>query len=162
MWAAAAVWCTALLRRVRNNGPLPWPNGQRSQTLLAASCKEASMNTPESLSDMVSDLIRRGLPVDYSERAAAEFTDHYRDLVEELQASGWSESQASVEASQRLGDPRTLAKKTVREYQRRYLCARWPLITFIVAPIPTILAAWLATGYSILGVIKVLGLLGCA
>jgi hypothetical protein len=50
----------------------------------------------------------------------------------------------------------------VREFQRRYWCARRPLITFLVAPIPTVIAAWIATGYSILGVIKVLGLLGCA
>jgi hypothetical protein len=120
------------------------------------------MNTPESLSGVVSDLIRRGLPVDYAERAAAEFTDHHRDLVEELQAAGWSDSQASTEASRRLGDLRALTKKTAREYQRRHWCARWPFLTFLLAPIPTVVAAWIATGYSILGVIKVLGLLGCA
>ena len=120
------------------------------------------MNKPDVLSGMVPELIRRGLPVEYAQRAASEFADHYRDLAEELQATGLSESQASTEASRRLGDPRSLAKKTVREYQRRYWCARWPLITFLLAPIPTVIIGWLATAYSILGVIKVLGLLGCA
>ena len=94
------------------------------------------MNTPESLNGMVSDLIRRGLPADYATRAAAEFSDHHRDLVEELQASGLSESQATTEASHRLGDSRTLVKKTVREYQRRFWCGRWPLLMFLFGPIP--------------------------
>jgi hypothetical protein len=107
------------------------------------------MNTPKSLSRMVSDLVRRGLPSEYAQRAAAELVDHHRDLVEELQASGWSESQASTEASRRLGDPQTITKKTVREYQRRFWCARWPLITFLIAPIPTLVAAWFALAYSV-------------
>jgi hypothetical protein len=103
------------------------------------------MNTPEALIGMVSDLIRRGLPADYAERTAAEFADHYRDLVEELRDSGWSESHAATEATRRLGDSRTLVKKTVREYQRRYLCGRWPLITFLLGPIPLLLLSWIAT-----------------
>ncbi len=107
------------------------------------------MNTPEVLNAMVSDLVRRGLPSEYARRAAAEFADHHRDLVEELQASGWSESQASTEASRRLGDPQTLTKKTVREYQRRFWCARWPLITFLIGPIPTLMVAWYALALSI-------------
>jgi hypothetical protein len=107
------------------------------------------MNTPESLNGMVSDLIRRGLPVEYAERAAAEFADHHRDLLEELRATGWSESQAATEASRRLGDSRKLVKKTVREYQRRYWCARWPLITFFLAPIPILLLSWIATTFAI-------------
>jgi hypothetical protein len=119
------------------------------------------MNTPESLNGMVSDLIRRGLPSEYAQRAAAEFADHHRDLVEELQAAGFSESQAQTEASHRLGDTRTLVKKTTRGYQQRFWCARWPLITFLLAPLPTFIAVWLISGYSILGVIKLLGLLGC-
>ena len=32
-------------------------------------------------------------------------------------------------------------KKTVREYQRRYWCGRWPLITFLLGPIPLLLLA---------------------
>jgi hypothetical protein len=103
------------------------------------------MNKPEVLDGMVSDLIRRGLPADYATRAAAEFADHHRDLVEELQATGLSESQATTEASKRLGNARTLMKKTVREYQRRYWCARWPLVTFLLAPIPLLLLSSAAT-----------------
>ena len=83
------------------------------------------MNKPESLSGMVSELIRRGLPAAYAERAVAELVDHRQDLLEELKATGISESQADTETVERLGSPRMLVKKTVREYQRRYWCGRW-------------------------------------
>jgi hypothetical protein len=102
------------------------------------------MNTPESLNGMVSGLVRRGLPLDYAERAAAELADHHRDLVDELRRTGLTESQATTEASQRLGDSRTLVKKTIREYQRRYWCARWPLITFLLGPIPILFFTYVA------------------
>jgi hypothetical protein len=35
-------------------------------------------------------------------------------------------------------------KKTVREYQRRFWCGRWPLITFLLGPIPLLILTWLA------------------
>jgi hypothetical protein len=102
------------------------------------------MNTPESLNGIVSDLVRRGLPVDYAERAAAELADHHRDLADELRHTGWNESEALTEASRRLGDSRTFVKKTVREYQHRYWCARWPLITFLLGPIPILFLTYVA------------------
>lgn len=105
------------------------------------------MNRPELHFDILPELIRRSLPADYAERAADELADHHRDLIDELQATGLSESQASTEASRRLGDSRTLVKNTVRAYQRRYWCARWPLITFLIAPLPTLLAAWFVVSW---------------
>lgn len=97
-------------------------------------------------------LIRRGLPADYAERAAMELADHHRDLVSELRATGLSESQAADEALCRLGDARALVKKTVREYQRRYWCGRWPLLTFLFGPISLMLLAWVATGLLVFGI----------
>ena len=49
--------------------------------------------------------------------------------------AGLDEVAASTEAVRRLGDSRTLVKKTVREYQRRFWCGRWPLLTFLLGPI---------------------------
>jgi hypothetical protein len=103
------------------------------------------MTTSNSPPDLVSQLIRRGLPVEYAQRAAAEIADHHRDLIDELQAAGISQSQAASEASHRLGDQRTLIKKTVREYQRRHWCGRWPLLTFLIAPIPFTTLTWFTT-----------------
>jgi hypothetical protein len=68
--------------------------------------------------------------------------DHHRDLVDELSAAGMNEPQAVAEASRRLGDPRTLVENAVCQYQRRFWCARWPLITFLIAPLPVLLATW--------------------
>lgn len=105
---------------------------------------EAHDHSP--LAGLAATLVRRGLPIDYAHRAAAEIADHHRDLTDEFCASGMSESQAESEAAQRLGDTRTLVKKTVREYQRRHWCGRWPLLTFSFGPIAMLLLAWIATG----------------
>jgi hypothetical protein len=51
-------------------------------------------------------------------------------------------------------------KKTVREYQRRYWCARWPLITFLLGPIPMVMAAWYALGLAVYVVVVILSKLG--
>lgn len=118
------------------------------------------MNTLESLNGMTSELMRRGLPADYAQRAACELADHHRDLVDELQAGGMNDSEVTTEASRRLGNSQTLVKKTVREYQRRYWCGRWPLITFLLAPVPALIAAWTATAFAVFLVVYVLTKLG--
>jgi hypothetical protein len=114
------------------------------------------MNTPESLNGLVSDLIRRGLPADYATRAATEMSDHHCDLVEELQGGGLSESQATTEASHRLGNSHSLVKKIVREYQRRFWCGRWPLLWFLFGPLPVAIAVWFATGLAVWLTVSVL------
>ncbi len=101
--------------------------------------------TPAPLDHLAADLVRRGLPVEYAQRAAAELADHHRDLVAELRATGLDEAAASAEASRRLGDSHSLVKKTVRAYQRRYWCGRWRWTMFVFAPIPLLFVAWLGT-----------------
>jgi hypothetical protein len=118
------------------------------------------MNTPESLNDLHAKLIRRGLPADYAERAAAEIADHYCDLVAEFEAAGVGELQAANEAHRRLGDERTLVKKTVREYQRRYWCARWPLVTFLLAPLPMWIATYIIVALIVRGALSGLASIG--
>lgn len=102
------------------------------------------MNTPESLREFSCELVRRGLPVEYSRRAAEELADHHRDLIEELQGTGMDEADAAVVATERLGETKSLVKKTVRAYQQRHWCGRWPAVTFFLAPIPLVLLAWMA------------------
>jgi hypothetical protein len=101
------------------------------------------MNSPESRREFANELIRRGLPVEYSHRAAEELADHHRDLIEELQALGMNETDAVGAATERLGETKSLVKKTVRAYQRRYWCGRWPTVTFLLAPIPLVFLAWM-------------------
>jgi hypothetical protein len=118
------------------------------------------MNTPESLNGLHAKFIRLGLPAEYAQRAASEIADHYCDLMTELEATGMSAAQATTEAECRLGDEHLLVKKTVREYQRRYWCARWPLVTFFIAPIPAMIATWFACGWSLYFVVFFLSNLG--
>jgi hypothetical protein len=108
--------------------------------------------TPAPLEHIAVDLIRRGLPIDYAQRAAAELVDHHRDLVAELQNAGVDESAALAEASRRLGDSHTLVKKTVREYQRRHWCGRWPLMTFLLGPLPAMCLVSLAIALVLMGI----------
>lgn len=100
------------------------------------------MSKHAALEGMASALVRQGVSAEYAERVAAEFTDHHRDLTEELQSAGFSEAHAAEEATRRLGDARTLGKKTLREYQRRYWCGRWRWATFLFGPLPLMIVAW--------------------
>ena len=102
--------------------------------------------TPAVLEHVATDLVRRGLPVDYALRAAAELGDHYRDLVAEMCAEGFDEAAASVEALRRLGNARSIMRKTVREYQSRFWCGRWPLLTYLLGPILILAVVWVAIG----------------
>lgn len=100
--------------------------------------------TPVALEHVAADLVRRGLPVDYAERATTELTDHHRDLVAELRANGIDNTAADAEAANRLGDSHALVRKTVREYQRRHWCGRWPLLSFILGPVLLVFFTWSA------------------
>jgi len=107
------------------------------------------MNMPLTFDGLYAKFVRRGLPADYARRATSEIVDHYADLMIELRAAGMNEPEATAEAERRLGDQHTVVKKTVREYQKRYWCARWPLITFLLAPIPVLIASWYAFGLAV-------------
>ena len=120
------------------------------------------MNMPSALDGIIAQLIRRGLPAEYAERAGAELVDHYGDLVTEQRAAGLDEPAAAVEAARRLGDSRLLVRKTVREYQRRYWCGRWPLLTFLLGPFFTIAALWLTIGIAMSAMSTVAGWCGLA
>jgi len=106
------------------------------------------------------ELVRRGLPVDYAERAGTELADHFGDLAAELVASGLDEAAASQEAARRLGPQRMLVKKTVRAYQRRHWCGRWPLVSFVLAPIPAFICAWFVASLVSIQTYKVFGRAG--
>jgi hypothetical protein len=108
--------------------------------------------TPAVLEHVAADLVRRGLPIDYAQRAAAEFIDHRRDLLSELCAAGLDEVAADEEASRLLGDTRMLVEKTVREYRRRFWCGRWPLMTFLLGPLPTMCLVSLAIALILTGI----------
>lgn len=118
------------------------------------------MNSPESLRELTDQLVRRGLPMEYSRRAAEELADHYRDLVEEGQSIGLTESASQAAARERLGNTKSLIKRTVRAYQRRHWCGRWPIVTFALGPIGILIAAWVSSSFLLVGIGKLSDAIG--
>jgi hypothetical protein len=108
--------------------------------------------TPAAPESLAAELVRRGLPAEYAQRAASEFADHQLDLVNELKLNGIDEIAARAEASRRLGDDRMLVRKTVREYRQRCWCGRWQLLTFLLAPIPALCLLWLGMAAILVGI----------
>jgi hypothetical protein len=96
----------------------------------------------EPLRKLQAGLLRRGLPEDYVKRAVQELADHHADL-REAQQPGMTGGEAV--AWQELGDVDRLGDELVRKYHARSFAGRHPLLTFVVAPLPTILAMWSAT-----------------
>lgn len=110
------------------------------------------MNAHESqepMESLAAELIRRGLPPDYAQRAAAELAEHRRDLVEELVSQGGAANAAEAAADRRLGEPRELVRKLAREYRRRTLAGRWPIATFVVSPLLTAYASWVLAALAV-------------
>ena len=99
----------------------------------------------QSLDTLRFHLTQRGLPPDYVERSVGELADHHADLVAELRAKGQSSDAASSDAAMRLGDTRKLASRIVRDYQRRTWRGRWPLVSYLLLPIPLLLIGWVVS-----------------
>lgn len=102
------------------------------------------MKTQTLLSVFQNELVRRGLPAGYARDAAEEVADHHRDVVEELCASGMATVNVEAVALERLGDVHRLVKKSVRAYQRRHWCGRWPLVTFLLGTPIALFLSWSA------------------
>ena len=105
------------------------------------------MHTQELRSlELYRDLIRRGLPEGYAQRITDELHDHHSDLVAELSKSdGTNQGDLEQKAESRLGRPASLAKHIARDYRRRSWCGRWPLISFVLLPLPLLFVGWIAT-----------------
>jgi hypothetical protein len=110
--------------------------------------------------NFAAELVRRGLPNDYAQRAAAELADHRADLIRELEATGIDSNTAAQESIRRLGDDRSILKKTVREFQRRYWCGRWPLVSFVLAPVPSFVGTWFLTSWLSISMYQAVGHIG--
>lgn len=82
------------------------------------------------------DLIRRGLPPGYVTRLIRELEDHRADLAERGRAAGPG-------ADGPLGRPGDLADLIVAQYRARSAFGRHPVLTFLIAPAPLVMTAWL-------------------
>jgi hypothetical protein len=98
------------------------------------------------------ELARRGLPRAYIERLVAELDDHLTDLLEERSSPMGAARKLQIEADnlqQRFGDPAQLAVFAAEEYHSRTFWGRHPLVTFLFAPLPLLIAMWMAYVFTV-------------
>jgi hypothetical protein len=102
------------------------------------------MNCHLSLTSLRTKLLQRGLPRDYVERAIAEWSDHQEDTLANSAQSVGDVSNDHIAATFELGSESVLLTRTIAEYRRRFFVGRHPVWTFLVAPWPSLLVAWIA------------------
>jgi hypothetical protein len=101
------------------------------------------------------ELQRQRLPRAYVERLLAELDDHVVDLQDERQTDMKTAGKPETEAANKqlasvlnidglLGDPAQLAAFAEQQYRRRSFLGRHPIITFLIAPLPLVLAGIVA------------------
>lgn len=92
------------------------------------------------------ELVRHGLPRAYIERLLSELDDHFVDLLEERNSPMGAARKLQFEESgtndlqQLLGQPAQLAVFAAEQYHARSFWGRHPVVTFVVAPLPLLLA----------------------
>lgn len=106
--------------------------------------------TTQSFDTIRNTLHRRGLPPHYIRRVVEELEDHRLDIAGELAVT----DQTDTSDLERLGDLDTLAESFVDRYHNQTFAGRHPFVTFVLAPIPVVLAAWATLLLVLLGVIK--------
>jgi hypothetical protein len=103
------------------------------------------MASQSSRDELRSELRRQGLPRAYITRLLAELDDHYEDLLEERSTSMGAARKLQLEQDdlhERLGEPAQLALFAAEQYHARSFWGRHPLVTFLVAPLPLLMATW--------------------
>lgn len=106
------------------------------------------LNHDEHRDQLRTELARRGLPRAYINRLVWELDDHLLDLLEErnstMGAARKLQPQLEQDAQQQLGDSTQLAIFAANQYHSRTFWGRHPLVTFLFAPLPLLLATWWA------------------
>jgi hypothetical protein len=102
------------------------------------------MDIRQSLEQLVREMRRRGLPRPYIQRYVEELSDHINDFVEERSNAMSKEAHGSTDLPPRIGDPIRLAQVAAAEYRRANFWGRHPIVTFLLAPIPLVVVAWIA------------------
>jgi hypothetical protein len=105
------------------------------------------------------ELRRRGLPSDYVERLAAEYDDHFNDLLEERSidmgaARKLQNDQVNLE--QRLGEPAQLAFFAAEQYHARNFWGRHPLVTYLLGPLPLLVLCFVVYGLAFWAAMRVI------
>src|SRR6266850_859778 len=104
------------------------------------------MASHPSRDELRSELRRQRLPRAYITRLLAELDDHYEDLLEERSTSMGAARKLQLEQDdlrQRLGEPAQLALFAAEKYHARSFWGRHPLVTYLLGPLPLLIAMWI-------------------
>ncbi|MBN1589961.1 MAG: hypothetical protein JW888_10635 [Pirellulales bacterium] len=94
------------------------------------------------------ELARQGLPARHIDRLMEELADHRSDFMEENEMD--TENDCLEACETRLGRPEEVAEAAVANYRRARFVGRHPWLTFLVAPIPTVVLTWTVSFLTIL------------
>jgi hypothetical protein len=121
------------------------------------------MDNRPSYDKLRSELARRGLPRAYIERLVTELDDHYTDLLEERSTSMGAARKlqpSSDDVQDRLGDPIQLAIYAAEQYHARSFWGRHPLVTYLIAPLPLLVACFVGYGLAFIALCFVIEFVG--
>jgi hypothetical protein len=129
---------------------------------------ESTMENQLSHEELRSELRRNGLPTAYIERLVAELDDHFTDLLEERSTSMGAARKLQLEPEnleqddlqQRLGEPAQLALFAAEQYHARSFWGRRPLVTYLLGPLPLLVACFVAYGMAFWAVSSVVSFIG--
>jgi hypothetical protein len=116
--------------------------------------------------ELRNQLRRQGLPRAYVERLLGELDDHFNDLLEERNSSMGAarklqnEPSESSELQNRLGEPTQLALFAAEQYHGRTFWGRHPVITYLLVPLPLLIAMFAGYVVSLMSVGYCIGTVG--
>jgi hypothetical protein len=113
--------------------------------------------------ELRAELLRRGLPRTYIARLIAELDDHFTDLLEERKTTMGAARKLQLDpqdAQQRLGEPTQLAIFAAEQYHARSFWGRHPWLTYLVAPLPLLVACWISFALAMWAILSGINLVG--
>jgi len=102
------------------------------------------------------ELRRQGLPRADVVRLVAELKDHVEDLLTEHGGTMNAQVELESEVESRLGQPEVLASAAVANRRQSSVFGRHPIWSFLIAPIPLVLVAWITLFFVCFGVLEAL------
>lgn len=102
------------------------------------------MDDQQLLDQLTKNLQRRGLPQAYIDRLTDELADHIEDLIESRSIPMSKDAHNQRMVLGQIGSCDELATAAAGEFRRRSFFGRHPILTFVVAPIPTVMLVWVA------------------
>jgi hypothetical protein len=110
------------------------------------------LESPPSRSELRRELVRHGLPPAYIARLLDELDDHFVDLINQRSSPMGAARKLQTESDdlqQRLGEPTQLAIFAAEQYHARSFWGRHPWLTYLVAPLPLLVACYAASGLAL-------------